>query len=240
MRNLLTIRLARESCIKPEFLGRIDEQVKIRGFRIELEEIEAVLCQHPNIQQAVVTIHEDEPDNKRLFAYIVLNPKSKIQNPKSINPFLKQKLPDYMLPSVFVSLDALPLTANGKLDRRALPAPEAQKLEEGDRNAIPQTPLEKSIAKIWTEVLNSQEIGIHDNFFEMGGHSLLATQLASKIRKTFEVELPLSSVFEMPTIAQIEKLQGDRSQELTSVPTPVSRSDRRTSLASLKKGSRRD
>jgi amino acid adenylation domain-containing protein len=222
-----------------EFLGRIDNQIKIRGFRIELGEIEAALRQHPDIQEAVVILREDKPDDKKLVAYIIpLSKRGRGDLPSQLRQFLKQHLPEYMLPSVYVWLDALPLTANGKLDRRALPVPEPQGLEQRDRNAIPQTPVEKSVAKIWAEVLNWQELGIHDNFFELGGHSLLATQLASKIRKTFQVELPLSSIFDMPTIAQlareIEKLKCDRPQESTSMPTPVSRSDRRTSLSALR------
>ncbi|HEY9640849.1 MAG TPA: amino acid adenylation domain-containing protein, partial [Coleofasciculaceae cyanobacterium] len=181
-----------------EFLGRVDDQVKLRGFRIELGEIETVLSQHPAVQTAIVLLHEVQLD-KRLVAYIVSH--QKLSLPMSdLRQFLKSKLPDYMLPSTFVRLDALPLTANGKVDRRALqllaPTPEPV-----DSPQMPQTTIEQTIATLWQQILGLEQIGIHDNFFEIGGHSLLATQLMSRVRDAFQMEVPLRNLFETPTIA---------------------------------------
>jgi amino acid adenylation domain-containing protein len=183
-----------------EFLGRIDHQVKIRGFRIELGEIEALLSQHPDVQEAVV-VAKDNPGNQHLVAYIVSLSGNKQSLFARLREFLKQKLPIYMLPAVFVLLEALPLTANGKIDRRALPV---------TTNSIdistfvpPRTPVEEVIANIWTEILNQQQVSIHDNFFELGGHSLLGTQVISRLCEAFQVELPLRSLFESPTVASM-------------------------------------
>ncbi|NEO70811.1 non-ribosomal peptide synthetase, partial [Moorena sp. SIO3H5] len=184
-----------------EFIGRIDNQVKIRGFRIELGEIEAVLSTHPQIEQAVVIATEDISGNKRLVTYYVSENESLTTN--QVREFLKQKLPDYMVPSAFVSLDNLPLTPNGKVDRFALPAPDGvfTRVEE---YLAPRTPTEEIIANIFANVLGVKDAGIHDNFFEIGGHSLLATQLISQMRVTFNREIPLRYVFEFPTIAELE------------------------------------
>ncbi len=183
-----------------EFLGRIDHQVKIRGFRIELGEIEAVLSQHPEVRETVVIAREDQPGNKRLVAYVVSNQESPTAS--ELRRFLKEKLPDYMVPSAFVMLDALPLTPNGKVDRRALPAPDTG-LSQETSFVPPRTTTEKVIAEIWAEVLGLKLVGIHDNFFELGGHSLLVTQVISRLRSAFEVELPLRCLFEFPTIAGV-------------------------------------
>jgi amino acid adenylation domain-containing protein len=185
------------------FLGRSDYQVKLRGFRIELGEIEAVLNQHPSVREVVVLAREDEPGNKRLVAYIVLNPQSKIQNPKSndLTRFLRERLPDYMVPSIFVMLEVLPLTPNGKVNRQALPAPDRARSNVEGTFVVPRTPVEEVIAGIWAETLGIERVGIHDNFFELGGHSLLATQVVSQVREAFQVEMPLRSLFETPTVA---------------------------------------
>ncbi|HEY9875968.1 MAG TPA: amino acid adenylation domain-containing protein, partial [Candidatus Obscuribacterales bacterium] len=191
-----------------EFLGRIDDQVKIRGFRIELGEIEAVLNQHPAVAETVVIIQEDIPDDKHLVAYIVpTNPKSKIQNPKSdvLRQFLKEKLPGYMVPSAYVVLKSLPLTPNGKVDRRALPAVDTASLDVKEDYVAPRTSVEGVLVGIWSKVLGREQIGVHDNFFDLGGHSLLATQLISRIRDAFQVELPVSQVFEAPSIASLAR-----------------------------------
>ncbi|MFB8791841.1 MAG: amino acid adenylation domain-containing protein [Potamolinea sp.] len=181
------------------FLGRIDEQVKIRGYRIELGEIEAVLSQHPAVGEAVVIIREDLPGDKRLVAYILL--KQEQTNPViDLRYFLKQKLPDYMVPSAFVILENLPLTPNGKVNRRALPTPNIINTELSKTYVAPQTPIEKVLAEIWAEVLGLKQVSVQDNFFELGGHSLLATQLISRVRDAFQVELPLRSLFEAPTV----------------------------------------
>ena len=195
-----------------EFLGRTDYQIKIRGFRVELGEIETVVAQHPLVQTAVVVVHDI--NNRQLIAYIVpiasANPTE-----RSLRSFLQSKLPAYMLPAAFVVLATLPLTANGKVDRLALPPPNLSVARETSPVA-PTTSCEASLVEIWTQLLG-RKVGIHDNFFELGGHSLLATQLISRIRERFQVELPLRSVFETPTVAQlapkIEALTGSQRRE---------------------------
>ncbi|MBD2199778.1 MULTISPECIES: non-ribosomal peptide synthetase [Calothrix] len=186
-----------------EFLGRIDNQVKIRGFRIELGEIEAVIKQHPNVGEAVVIAREDIPGDRRLVAYFVQH--SQEQLAIDLREFLEQKLPEYMIPAAFVALEALPITPNGKLDRRALPAPKITQLSSPSDFIAPSTAIEKQLVNIWTEILGIDNIGIHHNFFNLGGHSLLATRLISQIRQTFQIELPLRRIFEKPTIAGLAK-----------------------------------
>jgi amino acid adenylation domain-containing protein len=185
-----------------EYLGRIDNQVKIRGFRIELGEIEAMLAQHPDVREAVVVVREDVPGHKSLVSYLVLH-----QNPaptvNQLRDFLKQKLPNYMVPSTFVMLEALPLTPNGKVDHKSLPAPDLNSLLQKSDFVAPGTPTEELVASIWAKVLGVEQVGINDNFFELGGHSLLATQLLSQVSDTCGVELPLSKLFEAPTVASI-------------------------------------
>ncbi len=185
-----------------EYFGRIDNQVKIRGFRIELGEIEAVLNTHTQIQQAVVVRREDIPGDQRLVGYIVTSDES--LNSHQLRELLKQKLPEYMIPTVFVMLDKLPLTPNGKIDRQALPAPDG-KITRGYEYVAPSTPSEEIIANSIAKVLELQNVGIHDNFFELGGHSLLATQLVSRLRLIFAVEIPLRAVFESPTVTQLDQ-----------------------------------
>jgi amino acid adenylation domain-containing protein len=185
-----------------EFLGRIDHQVKIRGFRIELGEIEAVLSQHPEVRETLVMAREDVPGDKRLVAYLVRNQKS-TPTTSELRRFLKEKLPDYMMPSVFVLLDAMPLTPSGKIDRRSLPAPDHTKREVEETFVAPRTSAEETLAGIWSEVLGLEKVGVHDNFFELGGHSLLATQLTARASKAFQVKLPLRNVFEAPTVAAL-------------------------------------
>ena len=182
-----------------EFVGRIDNQVKVRGFRIELGEIETVLIAHPQVSEAVVIDSDDIPGNKRLVAYVVTRSKSEIKN--QLRSFLKQKLPDYMVPSAFVILDALPLTPNGKVDRRGLPKPDQTRLDLEVNYVAPRTQVERSIAGVWQEVLHLENIGIHDNFFEIGGHSLIGTQIISRLRQIFQMDLSVRTLFEAPTIA---------------------------------------
>ncbi len=186
-----------------EFIGRSDDQVKIRGFRIEPAEIEAILTQYPQIKQAVVIARENENGDRRLAAYLVLKKTSETLNFGELNNFLRDNLPDYMLPSSFTILEALPLTLNGKVDRQALPAPE--ELSQQIKGAItaPRTPVEEVLAAIWMKILAVKQVGIEENFFELGGHSLLATQVISQIREVFQVELPLRSLFESPTVAEL-------------------------------------
>jgi amino acid adenylation domain-containing protein len=205
-----------------EFLGRIDNQIKLRGFRIELGEIEALLSQNPAVSETVVVVREDIPGNKRLVAYIVAN---SILQTSEIRNFLKDKLPNYMIPSAFMQLDVLPLTPNGKIDRRTLPAP----VTEEQVVQTQRTPIEEVLAGIWTEILSRECIGNHDNFFDLGGHSLLATQVISRIRDTFKIEMPLSYLFDSPTIAECaQRIETKiRTGEKLEIPPikPVSRDE---------------
>jgi amino acid adenylation domain-containing protein len=186
-----------------EFLGRLDHQVKIRGFRIELGEIETALDQHPAVREAVVLAREDIPGQKRLVAYVVSNVEAPGSQTADLRHFLQTKLPEYMIPSAFVRLKTLPLTSNGKVDRRALPPPPQTRLEPATARAAPRSPLEQTLAAIWSDILGLSGIGIEDDFFALGGHSLLATQLISRLRDAFQVELPLRYIFEARTIARL-------------------------------------
>jgi acyl-coenzyme A synthetase/AMP-(fatty) acid ligase/acyl carrier protein len=184
------------------FLGRTDEQIKILGHRIEPNEIVAVLDRHPSIRSSVVVARGQECREKQLAAYIVLsngNPPAT----SDLRTFLQSALPDYMVPTAFVQLDALPLTPNGKVDRAALPEPDPENTLRDDPFTAPSTPIEQRLAKILTMLLNLNEVSINDNFFLLGGHSLLGTQLIGKIRGAFGVELPLRTLFDTPTIAEL-------------------------------------
>ena len=182
-----------------EFIGRNDFQVKIRGKRIELGEIEVTLTEHESVSDAVVTLHQDSSGgDKRLVAYVVLNPGCTIET-RQLREHLRGKLPDYMLPSAFVTLAAFPLTTSGKIDRLALPAPE-RNLESEDGYTAPRGALEEVLSTIFAEVLKLERISVHDNFFELGGHSLSATQIVSRVREAFQIELPVRKVFEQPTV----------------------------------------
>ncbi len=186
-----------------EFLGRIDFQVKIRGFRIELGEIESLLSQHPQVQETIVIALADQNTNKQLVAYVV--PKQEELTSHDLRTFLKQKLPDYMMPAFFVFMDRLPLNLNGKVDRRALPAPDLSSLSLESSFVPPSTPTEQAIAKVWQEILKIEQIGIHDNFFELGGNSLIATQVMSRLPQILALDLPLSLLFELPTIGELSE-----------------------------------
>jgi amino acid adenylation domain-containing protein len=214
-----------------DFVGRTDQQVKLRGFRIELGEIEAHLLQHPAVRQAAVALREDVPGNRRLVAYVVsasdgASGAEPLAQAEELREVLRQRLPEYMVPSAFVLLEALPLTAHDKVDRRRLPAPADSGALDPVRPAAPQTPEEELLVDLWQQVLKVAPVGIHDNFFERGGHSLLATQLLARIREVFEVDLPLRSLFEHPTVAaQVEHIQRMRLQSPVAVPelVPVAR-----------------
>jgi len=207
-----------------EFLGRIDHQVKIRGFRIELGEIEAALGAHPDVREAVVLARLDAPGDPRLVAYVV--PRAAI-GAAELTQHLAAILPAYMVPSSFVLLPALPLNPNGKVDRRALPAPSAVDLPAREAYAAPRTPAEELLCAIWADVLDLPQVGIRDNFFTLGGHSLFAARAVSRIYDTFGVELSLRSLFEAPTPAAmavvIEQAQGRGTAHLP----PITRSTRR-------------
>ncbi len=190
-----------------EFLGRIDQQVKIRGFRIELGEIEALLNQHPLIAQAAVAALDGQTGEKRLVAYVVMRPIE--QEPvvfdeaavtAELRRYIGAQLPDYMVPSIFIRLDVMPVTIGGKIDRRALPVPGAERLNLAESYVAPRNELEEQLVEIWEELLDVHPIGVTHNFFELGGHSLLATQLFSRIRAAFQADFPLAVLFESPTV----------------------------------------
>ncbi|HEY0735024.1 MAG TPA: amino acid adenylation domain-containing protein, partial [Herpetosiphonaceae bacterium] len=218
-----------------EYLGRIDHQVKLRGFRIELGEIETVLRQHEAVRDAVVL-----PQNDRLVAYVVENQEPRTKNlgdeadgsrflvlGSTLRAFLATRLPDYMIPSVFMSLPELPLTPNGKLDRQALPSPEDQPGDRESAYVAPTTELEQNLAAIWQAVLNVEQIGVHDSFFDRGGHSLLATQVVSRMRDTLQIELPLRALFETPTIAGMsQRIEAARRDDQQSSMPPLQRVSR--------------
>ncbi len=221
-----------------EFVDRADHQIKLRGFRIELGEIEAVVRQHSAVRETIVVIHENDSGDKQLVGYVV---PSQEQSPTvaELCNFLNQKLPNYMIPSAFVFLSALPLTPNGKVDRRALPAPNGTRLE---LVVAPRTPVERQIAAIWTEVLKLEGVGIDDNFFDLGGHSLLAIRVISRVREVFQMEVPLRSLFEMPTVAGladvINKVSAADSENSGTRILSVPRHQHRATLTSLRsKGS---
>ncbi len=200
-----------------EFLGRIDNQVKIRGFRIELSEIEAVLNQHPQVSQGIVIVRQDGSGDKSLVAYVKRSETQVSGN--ELRSFLKQKLPDYMVPNAIVWLDSFPLTPNGKVDRRRLPIPDFE--QERETNFVaPRTQAETVIANIIATVLGQERVGIHDNFFALGGHSLLATKVISRLREAFEVELPVKIIFESPTVAGLASLVTHRQQITPGLTVP--------------------
>ena len=191
-----------------EFLRRADLQVKLHGFRIELGEIETRLLQHPDVQAVSVVVREHEPENGLLVAYVVPQADT-TPDSSDLRLFLRQRLPNYMIPSLFVTLSALPLTPNGKVNRQALPAPERIRPDLGRKYVAPRNPTEETIAGIWTEVLGLETVGVNDNFFELGGHSLLATQVLSRLRESFQVELPLRQLFDAHTVAEIATVVED-------------------------------
>ncbi|MCK4258177.1 MAG: amino acid adenylation domain-containing protein, partial [Halanaerobiales bacterium] len=197
-----------------EFLGRIDYQVKIRGFRIELGEIENRLLEHEMIRETIVIDKADQNDTKYLCAYIVTDTEISVAD---LRTYLAKDLPEYMIPSYFISLDKMPLTRNGKVDRKALPTPEGN-LELGTEYVAPQDEAEEKMAKIWSEVLSVEKVGINDNFFELGGHSLKAIQLTSKVLKEFNVEMPLQEIFKTPTIKElVEYVQQAKKTVFTAI-----------------------
>ncbi|HEY7124271.1 MAG TPA: amino acid adenylation domain-containing protein [Ktedonobacterales bacterium] len=183
------------------FLGRLDHQVKVRGFRVELEEIENRLGQHPGIREAIVLAREGQPGEKQLVAYVVPHQQSGPSR-QELRSFLREHLPEYMVPAAFVFLDRLPLSPNGKIDVRALPTPEGSAPELANAYRAPRTPVEESLAAIWADLFQMQRVGVDDNFFELGGHSLLAMQAITRVRATLGVNPPVRMLFESPTVAR--------------------------------------
>jgi len=190
---------------KLEFLNRVDSQVKIRGFRIELGEIESALTQYPTINDNVVIVREDTPGDKKLVAYIIRKEKLDTDIPE-LRLFLKTKIPDYMVPSAFVFIEKFPLTPNGKIDRKALPSPLEMAPQQAKTYMEPQTGMEKKLAKIWSEVLKIERIGMDENFFEIGGHSMIAVTLMVKIEKELGMRLPLAILFDHSNIHDMAQL----------------------------------
>ncbi len=199
-----------------EYLGRVDNQVKIRGYRIELGEIEAILAGHPEVQSCAVLAREDSPGNKQLVGYVVSRGGG-TPAVEGMSDFLKMRLPEYMVPAQFVLLESLPLTQNGKVDRKALPAPSEANLISGETTVAPRNDTERALADIWAKLLNVGSIGIHDDFFELGGHSLLVIKAMSRIRDVLQVDLPPQSLFENSTVAGLAAVvmqaKGDAAEE---------------------------
>ncbi|MFZ6030187.1 MAG: amino acid adenylation domain-containing protein [Chloroflexota bacterium] len=210
------------------FLGRIDHQVKIRGFRIELGEIEAALMEYPAVREAIVLAREDTPGDKRLVAYLVAHGREAPAT-GDLRHFLKERLPEHMLPARFIFLDELPLTPSGKADRKALPVPDQTALISEAAFVPPRNPTEAALVKIWQEVLGLARVGVRDNFFDLGGHSLLATQVLSRLRQAFQIEMPLRVLFEAPTLedlaGQVERSQATHPSAGGPALVPVSRQD---------------
>lgn len=189
-----------------EFLGRMDYQVKIRGFRVEIGEIESTLRQHPDLKDAVViAASPNKTTGQRLVAYLVTRSGEPLPL-EDLRAYLRDKLPDYMVPSAFMFLEKLPLTQNGKIDRKSLPAPDWSRDAIGLAYVAPRNETEQALAEMWGQILGVDQVGVEDNFFELGGHSLLATQVISRIREHFSVDLPLRRLFEEPTIAGLAAL----------------------------------
>lgn len=212
-----------------DFLGRRDFQVKVRGFRIELEEVEAALSSHPSIRQCVVTVRSDGTD-KQLVAYAVLD-EGRTLKVADVRSFLRGKLPEYMVPTQFITLDAFPLTPNGKIDRRALLTLDVKTPETYEDYAAPRTQIEELLVGIWSEVLDIGLVGIRDNFFDLGGHSISAVQLVSRVRQAFGKELPIRVLFESPTIEGMAAfIESERYSSSNKVPPPIKPIDRNQPL----------
>jgi acyl carrier protein len=193
-----------------EFLGRTDHQIKLRGHRIELGEIEAALSHHSGVREAVVVARETTPGDQRLVAYLV-SANGQAPSATGLRQFLHEKLPDYMVPSAFVVLDQLPLTPNGKVDRRALPEPAELRPSLDTAYVAPLTPPQKTVARIWQELLHVEKVGLHDNFFDLGGHSLLVVQAQAKLREALGIDLPVVRLFQYPTINALTNYLSERA-----------------------------
>ncbi len=231
-----------------EYVGRIDHQVKVRGYRIELGEIESVLSEHPAIREVIVVAREENTGGPRIIAYVVPDKKARnayaagaskehraslgadgrhalaqseaVLSASELRAFTKSKLPEYMVPAAFVILDAFPLTPNGKIDRRALPPPDAAASDRGEEFTPPRTPVEKALADIWAGILGIDQVSIKDNFFEIGGHSLLATQMASRVREAFAIDLELRVLFDSPQLAQLAAVVEEQIRAREAVQAP--------------------
>jgi surfactin family lipopeptide synthetase A len=196
-----------------EFIGRTDFQVKLRGYRIELGEIESILMQHPDIKEVVVTAKQNKNGDKQLAAYLIPVDNKELKL-NELRTFLKEKLPDYMVPAAFVKMDKFPLTPNAKVDRKALPEPETGGIESGSLHIAPRNDPEKKMTEIWERILGRSNISVNDNFFDIGGHSLLAVQMFAELENVFDVKLPLATLFEHQTVSElVEALNSDKWKE---------------------------
>jgi acyl-coenzyme A synthetase/AMP-(fatty) acid ligase/acyl carrier protein len=187
-----------------EYVGRVDQQVKVRGFRVEPGEIEAVMAHSGLIKETVVAVREDEPGDRRLVAYVVAagdDETAAAELQRRLREHLRERVPDYMIPSAFVMLDAMPLTAHGKVDRGALPAPEPLAADAGAEFVAPRTEAEKTVAAIWQRVLKVESVGVNHNFFDLGGHSLLLAEVYTELREAVGRELPFIELFQHPTVS---------------------------------------
>lgn len=212
------------ACYRPDgnimFLGRVDHQVKVRGYRIELGEIEAVLHQHPAVRQAVAVARKQAATDVQLVAYLMASQQGdRTLTSAELRSFLKEQVPEYMVPTAFVMLDALPLTPNGKVDRAALPAPEASMLAAQENYVAPRTEVEAQLAQTWEQLLRLEHVSVEANFFDLGGHSLLATRLASRICEIFQIELSQGHIFNAPTIIELAEVVTRLQAEQKDLPT---------------------
>jgi len=191
-----------------EFVGRADHQVKVRGFRIELEEIDGALLEHPTVQNCAVLVREDVQGEKRIVAYVTPTDPSEEHLIPLWREHLRSLLPEYMVPSLFMIMESMPLSATGKLDKKALPAPESDRQDDALTTSFvaPRNALEETLAGFWKEGLGLETVGVHDNFFELGGHSLMATRVISMIREQCGAHLSLAEFFSQSTIAQLAVL----------------------------------
>ncbi len=211
-----------------EFLGRIDHQVKIRGFRIEIGEVEAALRSHPDVQEIAVSAQGVRAEEKRLVAYVVPRKDARLDTlANDLRQHVREKLPEYMIPAAIVLLDQMPLTSDGKVNRRALPEPQPGRRELSEEFVGPRNPVEEVMAGIWSEVLGLDRVGIHDNFFHLGGHSLLATRVVSRLREAFGTPFPLRKIFEEPTVAGLAQVLQETIKANRGVQTlPIERVNR--------------
>jgi acyl carrier protein len=208
-----------------EYLGRIDHQVKVRGFRIELGEIESQIKRLEAVSNCVVVLREDRPGDQRLTAYYVSKDGDSVSE-SEVRRQLQAKLPEYMLPAIFMRLDALPLTPNGKVDRQALPEPEAVRPNIEASYIAPRSQTEKMLADIWTEVLNVEQVGINDNFFDLGGHSLLMIRVHSKLQEIIDQDISMITLFQYPTIGSLCNYLSGEAIEQSSLEKIYDRAER--------------
>jgi len=221
-----------------EFLGRVDQQVKVRGYRIELGEIETVLAAHPDVRECVVVVRPDATGDRRLAAYVVAHPESQ-PTVSDLRQHMMQKLPEYMSPNSWVLLDALPLTANGKVDRKALPEPEHVRPKLAPVYVAPQTDTERKVAEIWQRVLQIENAGINDNFFDLGGHSLLLVKVHNELRAAFPREIQLVELLQYPTISSVADYLSQEQGEQSDLRESHERTETRKRLARQQRMKRR-